>query len=521
MAVQAGDARSSGTDPADPSPAVALDSLPVATVDSAPAAALDAGSEAPVLQVSSGVDFEGEEQALGFSSWVDPSGPLDPTPDELETLRHRDRRAEFLAALGFEVRPGGPRVGAPRLAFEGRWGERRRSLWGEGEAAWDAGALRGLSLRNHLQIEDEREDAQTPAAASRLSSGQELLYVRWKRALGRTGLDYLARGSIDFSWAGGDAVEGDSLAALYAFFLDYRKASAGIGLATGGASGASLHFDVASKRADSGRSGSYDAGSLEMLCGGFAQAGFWSCDMRGERRVYQDATLEEHSSSLRSFWEAQLDVDVQRLFAALEIEAALQVNATRYDPPAENDTLDAGIPGLGSLNADRLRVQADLLCAHDFFAVRDAATLLAETEAGRGRGCESLRCGAGASAERLWLDGGTGEYHALGGKAEVEIRTGEAVGEAWLQLAVLAGRRDYRGDGEGLVFDAGGLSFSFSQTDYDFLEVSLIGGGRLPGSLEWQLHAFLDRELHGAGEDDARLSSVTLALRRAWTLVRQ
>jgi len=77
-----------------------------------------------------------------------------------------------------------------------------------------------------------------------------------------------------------------------------------------------------------------------------------------------------------------------------------------------------------------------------------------------------------------------------------------------IELALLAGNAITAATGS-LVFDAGGLSFSFAQTDYDFLELSLIGGGRLPGSLEWQLHAFLDRELHSAGEDDARLSSIT------------
>jgi len=504
----------------DSSPAAPLDSLPPASSPSASTAIEDyVSTPPPRLSLSSGLDIEGEEQSFGLSSWFDPAGSIDPTAEDLEPLRYDDRNTEALAVFGFEARPGGASAGSPRFELESRWGERRRALWGEGEAAWDSGPFRGLSLRNHLQIEDERED-RAGTQRARLSFGQELLHVRWKRPIGRTGVSAVGRGSLDLSWAGGEAVETDSLAALYAFFLDYRKAGAGLGLTTGGASGGSMYFDFAAKRTDLGRTGSYDAGSLELLYNGFARAGFWTLDLRGERRRYLEADAEEHSSSLRSYWSAELKGDWQRLFAPLEIETGFQASATRYDPPAVDDTLDAGIEGLGSLNADRLRLQADVLFAHDFLSVTDPDALLRLMETAPSDRLASLRCGVGATAERLWLDEATGEYHSLGGRFEVEARGGEGLGEVWIELALLAGKRDYRGDGEGLVFDAGGLSFSFAQTDYDFLELSLIGGGRLPGSLEWQLHAFLDRELHSAGEDDARLSSITLALRRSWALLR-
>ena len=59
---------------------------------------------------------------------------------------------------------------------------------------------------------------------------------------------------------------------------------------------------------------------------------------------------------------------------------------------------------------------------------------------------------------------------------------------------------------------------SLSQSDYAYLGISVLGGGTLPFSLEWEGYFSVDREWHTAEEDNAHLLSFSLALKRRWVL---
>jgi len=497
----------------------------LAALDSAAAPADSAASSVPRadapldprVEIACGLEFEGLDQSFGFETWFDPAASW-PVEEDLDLLRSWMRETELLGLLEILARTPGSQAWDGRVQLESRWGPERQSLAAEGEGLWNSGALRGLSLRNHLQLDSEEDGGD---AGGQATSGQELLQCRWKRSLnGR--LSGILRGEADVSWSDQDDAAGDSLAALYAYFLDYRKVSAGIGIATGGAGSAAAYLDVTRKRATAGGGGSYDAGTLELLCGGFSSAGFWSVEVRGERRYYPVTvdSLAEYSSSLRSYWEADLTSVWQRLFGASEIKGSLELTGTRYDRVAAGDSLDANLGSLG-IDADRLRLDSELLVAHELLGpdISDAVLLGQGTGRAGQAWVENLRCGAGLTGERLWLDGATGEYTSLGAKAELSLSAGPALGEAWCEASVEAGRRDYLGDGDALVFDVGGFSFSFAQSDYTFLSVSLLAAGRLPFSLEWECYGFLEEERHEAGEDDARLVSLNLALKRRWSLV--
>jgi hypothetical protein len=499
--------------------------LAPATRDSAAAPADSAASSVPRadapldprVEIACGLEFEGLDQSFGFETWFDPAASW-PVEEDLELLRSWMREAELLGLLEILARTPGSQAWDARVQLETRWGPERQSLAAEGEGVWNSGALRGLSLRNHLQLDSEEDGGD---AGGQATSGQELFQCRWKHPLGES-LRGIVRGEADVSWSDQDDAAEDSLGALYAYFLDYRKVSAGIGITTSGAGSASAYLDFTRKRATASGGGSYDAGALELLCGGFSAAGLWSVGVRGERRYYPVAvdSLAEYSSVLRSYWEADLTSVWQRLFGAFEIKGSLELTGTRYDRVASGDSLDADLGTLG-IDADRLRLDGELLAAHDLLGLDISDAMLLGQGAGRAGQAwvQSLRCGAGLTGERLWLDGATGEYTSLGAKAELSLSAGPALGEAWCEASVEAGRRDYLGGGDALVFDVGGFSFSFAQSDYTFLSVSLLAAGRLPFALEWECYGFLEEERHEAGEDDARLVSLNLALKRRWSLV--
>ena len=81
------------------------------------------------------------------------------------------------------------------------------------------------------------------------------------------------------------------------------------------------------------------------------------------------------------------------------------------------------------------------------------------------------------------------------------------------------GRHDYRNEGGGSSLSFGDLTLSLSQTDFTYLEASLILGAKLPHGVEIEGFFMLDQEWHTSPQDNARLLSLRVAARRGFRLM--
>jgi len=473
-------------------------------------AARKAPSRSVRLEGASGFEFEGMDQSFGLETWLDPGGAGWPDEEQLESLRGRLRETELLGYASLLLRGADSGSWGPRLQADARWGSRRRSLTADGEFGWEAGPLRGLTLRDRMQF--DRRSIEEVSATS--SSGQNVLSFQWSPLHGK-GLRPVARGEADISWSDDDLAQGDTLGALYAYFLDYRRFTAGIGMAS--EAGNSAFLDFVHKESQAGGGADHDAGILRLQHAAYSVRGFRHVEARCERRETpaMPDSLASFSSALRSYWEAALESSWQHRLGPFEWEGALDLTGTRFDSGASRDSLAAGF----GWDADRLRIEGEWILGRTLFGgLPSVDDLLAGVAALDDTGPPELRAGAGFKGERLWLSEGAGEYASWGGKLELAIQGGRSLGGAWIEADVEAGRRNYLEEASSLVLDVGGLAYSFAQSDFLFLRLSLLASGRLPLGLEWEGYAFLEREDHETGENDARIGSVHLAVKRRWPL---
>jgi len=469
----------------------------------------------PRLALTSGLEVEGSRESFGFESLFD-AGGSDIGSIEPTTVRYRERETQLRALLGLEwQRPHhGPWDASAELAT--RWGEARRSLTFGASAACDSGRWAGWSLRELLLWDDEDEGEE-----GALRSVQNLLYLR-RRPVAAGRWEWVVRGTLDRSWAEAkEAADEAGVYAAYAGYLDYTKASFGCGRASGGLDAASLYLDLERKWIAPESGSAYTALAAEWSRARYGRQGLLDGQLRLERRHYVDPPRGDDSlattSALRSFYEAESYVHWERTRGGGELEATARLTGNLYDEAdtgALDDTL--GTAGLDeTLNADRLRLECDLLASREWVAgPNELATAL---------GAQGLlaRCatGVGPVLDRLWTRGGAGDFRGLGVRTELSAAGGAAAGDAWCELSCEVGQRWHDGDG-GLVFDLGTGSFSLAQTDYRYVELALIGAGALPRGWSWELYAFFDHEWHSQSADDIELFTVRGAIRKRWALIR-
>ena len=147
----------------------------------------------PRLSLTAGTEFEATDQSFGFQTWLDPAEAIDWTSQtRLETLRNVEYERELLATLGLTYRPRSESLLRPEVGLAGSWGERRRSLGLRGEAASRDFRAEGWSVRQSLQIEEQEE-----STGARLTTGEELLYLRWRRAITPERWSLAVRSTLD------------------------------------------------------------------------------------------------------------------------------------------------------------------------------------------------------------------------------------------------------------------------------------------------------------------------------------
>jgi hypothetical protein len=430
-----------------------------------------------LLEWRGGLEVEGRRESFGFESLFGPDEVV--VSADSSGSRFREREIEALAVFGVDLRPAGGSAGNG-VDLELRAGATRRSL--ALDAAGTVGRpLTGLVVRNQLTGDDEDERGGDP-----LRSVQDLLSLRW--APGGSGWRPSLRGALDLSWAeAGESA--DTLAAIDARYLRYRRVSLGLGLLRGAYGERSLFVQADRKWIEGGTPGAYEGLTLHAL----GAAGGWDLDVRLERRRYLGIAPDSLSGALAPYWEAEGYAIWARRGPRWGLEATTRASGTRFDRRgATPDSSESA--AIAALDADRLEL------ATEWMVRRSAA----------------IECAAGLTGDQLWLRRGSGEYHALGARLEASAHAGPALGEGWLELAIEAGRRDYRGGGGSLNFDFEGLSLSLAQSDYTYFEGSIIGGGKLPLGAEWQIFASLDREEHDRPEDDGLLFSCDLTVLRRW-----
>jgi hypothetical protein len=413
-----------------------------------------------------GVEIEARRESFGFESLFGPDEVV--VGADSTGPRYRERALEALAVVGFGLRPAAG-TGESGIDLEARAGATRRSL------AFDAaGTIGGLLVREQLLGDDEGESGGNP-----MRSAQNLLQLRWSPPP-RRGWRPSVRGSLDLSWAESGR-RADSLAAIDARYLRYRRATLGIGLLRGSYGASSLFLDLDRKWTEGGTPGAAEGLALRAL----GAAGGWDLDLRVERRRYPGLAPDSLSGALDSYWEAEGFAVWRRVGERWGPEATTRLTGTRFDHGREASAVAA-------LDADRLELETEWMV----------------------RRIDAIECAAGLTGDQLWQRRGSGEYHAFGARLEFSAHAGPRLGEGWLEVALEAGRRVYRGGGGDLSFDFEGLSLSLAQSDFAYLEGSIVGGGRLPLGFEWQVFASLDRENHDRPADDGMLFSCDLTLLR-------
>ena len=202
---------------------------------------------------------------------------------------------------------------------------------------------------------------------------------------------------------------------------------------------------------------------------------------------------------------------------AQRVDANLLLAGILYDAaPDESDDED-----FGSLDDDQLRAEVELLLRRTFIG--------SSFGVGGDRFIDELEIGLGATGELLRCRPATRDAAALGARMEVSTRGAKRGATWWLHGALEGGRFTYaaerRADEEdpsntSVALSYQDLSLSLAQTDYTYLEVTLIGGGELPLGFEWEGYLSVNREWHTVADDDAHMLFFSLALKRRWPLWR-
>lgn len=457
---------------------------------------LASGVPAMRLEWRGGLELDGRRESFGFASLFDADEIA--VEGDSSAVRYRERELEVLALAGLSLSPSGL-VGTSGFDLEARAGPTRRSL------TMDASLARGgFSGHQRLLADEDEGDGGT------LRSAQNLLQLNWSPRPGPAWRPAV-RGGCDLSWA--DAHGGpDTLAAVHAQYLRYRRASAGLGVLHGAFGEGRLFLDVSRKWADRDARGAYESATLAAQHSTVSLTGGLDLELRAERRRYVDSQPDTLNGSLTSYREAEAYARWLRTGAPWGWEATARVAGLLYDgTPSAPDTSDAA--ALAALTADRIQLETTCLVRRPLLG--DPLDVLSTD-----RGRLSLECALGCVGDQLWVRQSAGQYHAFGARFESALRAGERWGEAWVDLTVEGGRRDYRDGRDALGFDFEGLSLSLAQSDYTYLSGSVIGGGGIGHGFEWRLFASLDSEWHAVSADDAHLFSLDLTLLKRWSPTR-
>ncbi len=449
----------------------------------------------PILMLGLGLEVEGLRESFGVESLLsdlyeeDASGVSVQPEDALELLRFGERETAPLGVVELFARnrPGGP-VGA-RLDLEAKAGRLRRAVTAEGQVVGNRGPWAGLALSDLLLWDREVDES---------TNMQNLLYLRWRRPIGgrwRLGL----RGTHDYSRVtSGIPFANDSTGVLLTF-LNYNRVAVRCDFSRLDWTSSMLALDLSRKWVEGTGAGSYRAMALLANQSWFLSSSMLDVDVEVQRRRY-----EGEASSLASFW----DTDVSgRWFAEsgpMRIETYVRFTGMLYDDAEEeNDDL--------SLFArDRWTLEAEVLLRR---------YLRGGPSPTRPGVFSQLEVGLGPTIEMSREEDGASDANSLGGRLVTSVRGGGRQWSWWLDLRLESGRRDHLATGDSGSLSFGDITFTLSQTDYTYLDFSLIGGGGLPLKLQWEGYLALDREWHALSAEDADLLFFSIALKRRFAIL--
>ncbi len=465
---------------------------------------LEAGAERGRVDLYAGCEVEGLDESFGSASLapVSTAGSVSGNVAADSTavdLRFVDRETTPLALVGLRANTGDAARLDGWVEADLKVGERRASFAVEGAATPRTGRYRSFSVRD-LFFWDREDDG--------THSRQNLLYLYWRPRLGDSGWRLNLRTALDVSRSDEADIEVsfsslDSAATGadgWLSFLNYDRIGLRAELTRLALNHTSLAAEVTRKRVEGLASGSYRGLKLSADQGWFLPAGLLDLDVDLTRRRY-----DEEGSALGSFWEAELRARWLGQGERQRLDADLTLTATDYD--AEIQEEDESLTWLAD---DQLLAEGSVVFHRRLWRTPDGA---------RGSPAWRLLAGIGPTGELIRMRGGVGDADAYGVRIEAEIRRWKPRSSNWLELNLEVGRRSYHdaGDADRLSFE--GFSLSLSQTDYTYGQLSLIGGGDLPWSLQWETYVSLDQEWHTVAEDDARLVSFSLAVKRLWALL--
>ncbi len=465
-----------------------------------PAQGSEIGGQDGSLILATGVELEGLDESFGGeflgllsdgnSSDIGGDGTVD---DQISGLRYRDRESSLLAVAELRGYTSSRSSLNGLIDLEAKVGEKRRSLTAETTASGREGSWSKLSVRNLLMVDEEQDGA---------TSLQDLLYLRLKQSLGQSDWQLAFRGTLDFSRAEGSEGDADSVLTDWYDYLDYEKAGLRIEVSRWGLSNSALAVKGARKWSHGASLGDYTEVGLSAEQGWFRESGMLNLDAEVERRSYK-----EEGGTLPSFYEASFSGYWFGQVNPRGWQAKLLISGTDYDEPDTTSSLD----GFSVFNDDVIEVEAELM-----WRTYLVGGLLADR---RGALFGEVELGIGPAAKLRRYNHATGDGQGAGGRLEAAVR-GELAGDRWwLEAGCELGRYDYRASGDSTQLAFEDLTLSLAQSDYTYLELSLICGGRLPYALEWEGYGSIDQEWHSAADDNARLISFSLALRRRFDLL--
>jgi hypothetical protein len=457
------------------------------------------------LVLSLGAELEGLDESFGgesltvFPSSTSPDitggGAID---DQLSGLRYRDRETGLLGTLRLRGQTAYERPLHAYFDVDAKAGEGRFSVSADATAAGRTGAWAGLNVHNLLMFDREQDGAQ---------SVQDLLYLRWRRALGE-GPWYLAlRSTLDLSRAEGAGGERDTLLTDWYEYLDYEKGGVRLELGRTGLSSTVVSAGAARKWTHASGVGDYQEYTLQAEQGRFWERGMLDCDLLLQHRAYEEdgASLPSFSElAFTSYWFGQSEPSSWR--------CRLMVTGTLYDVEAAQAPGDSLVDDLFSVfNDDKIQIDAELL-----WRTYLVGGLLSMTREGLVSACE---VGLGPAFKLNRYRHAVGDGSGVGAHLECALRGALGGASWWWEASCEVGRHDYRNEGDGSSLSFGDLTLSLSQTDFTYLEASLILGAKLPHGVEIEGFFMLDQEWHTSPQDNARLLSFRVAVRRGFRLM--
>lgn len=469
----------------------------------------DSGS----LVLSVGAEVEGLDESFGGESLTIFSQEINPditgggaADDQIAELRYRDREVNVLASARLRGRTA---YDGPLRAYfdvDAKAGDDRFSFSADATATAREGRLAGLHLRNLVMFDREQDGSH---------SVQDLCYLRLRRPLGASPWHVAVRGALDFSRAKGASADGDTLLTDWYDYLDYEKGGLRLELGRTGLSNTSLSAGVARKWTHSSGLGDYAEYRLSAQQGWFWDRGMLDGELTYERRAYRD-----EDSSIPSFHELGLFLYWFGQSAPSGWRCRLTATAIDYDERGGDLEEELGEDLIGIFGDDNVDVDIELLWRTYLLggSILGGSLTDGSLTSARQKLLSTVEVSVGPTAELNRYEEGDGDGAAVGGRLEAALRGGSGRGDWWLEAGCEVGWHDYRADGAASELSFDGLTLSLSQTDFTYLEASLICGAALPWALEAEGYFSLDQEWHTASEDNARLLSFSLALRHRFRL---